>query len=233
MRDPAGKVLGTRRLASAEPDCRSLGEAIAVAMTVAIDPDAPGTRGPLVEATLGNEPPPSPPSPPPKQEPERGHATLATGAGFGLVPGVVPSGSLGVRHRLGESLFSLGLGAHLTPESRKGDFGFALTTASLDVCVGPRRIVVRWCAGGHLGFFHVFAHGDRLAPVEVGMFPWSAAETGPALSLPLVRGITLEMRVTAVLPLVRRQALVLGQAEPVWEQARLGGAAEIGLGTSL
>src|SRR5688500_15699138 len=38
VRDARGNLLGTRQLASKEADCRSLGEAVAVAITVAIDP---------------------------------------------------------------------------------------------------------------------------------------------------------------------------------------------------
>lgn len=48
VRDGAGQLLGARQLTGREADCRALGEAVAVAMTVAIDPDATGARGECV-----------------------------------------------------------------------------------------------------------------------------------------------------------------------------------------
>jgi hypothetical protein len=236
VRDAEGKVLGTRQLASADADCRALGEAVAVAMTVAIDPEIGGPPPPIVEeeplAIAPAAPLPCPPPPPSAREP-RGRAAVTAGASAGIVPEVGLVTSLRAHRAFGE-LWELGVGAHFWPESRTGGVGFAVASAALESCIAPIASfrLVRWCAALHAGLFHVFVHAPELAPVEVGMFPWAAAETGPSLSVPLVGGLRLEAGISALVPLLRRQALVRGQSEPVWEQSAVGGRAELGLGAA-
>ncbi len=235
VRDASGKTLGSRQLSSREADCRSLGEAVAVAITVAIDPDAPGTRAPVVEETPFVAVPE--PAPPPRGDPprdvERVHAMVMGGASVGIVPEVAPSASLRVRAILGPYV-ELGLGAHFWPESRTSGVGFGITSGSLDACVIPfaSARVVRWCAGLHGGVFDVFVYAAELAPVEVGAFVWAAAETGPALSIPVAGALRLELSATAVVPIVRRQAFVRGQSEALWEQSVVGGRGDVGVGAT-
>ncbi len=238
VRDASGKLLGSRRLASKDADCRSLGEAVAVAITVAIDPDAPGTRAPTIEETPPEPPPPAPPTttavpPPAPRNEERMHALLEGGGSAGLVPDVAPLVSLRVRAILGERL-ELGVGAHFFPESRRGGVGFAIATGSLDACAVTLSEArwLRWCAAFHAGTFEVFVHAPELAPVDVGAFPWLAIETGPAVSLPIGGRLRLELGVSVVVPLLRRQALVRGISAPIWEQSGAGGRADVGLGAT-
>lgn len=238
VRDASDKVLGTRQLASREADCRSLGEAVAVAITVAIDPDAPGTKAAPAEDepfTTVREaaPPPPPPAPAPARDEERAHAMLAMGVGAGLLPDLSPVAALRVRALAGARL-ELGVGAHFWPESRTGGIGLAMAGGSLEACAVPflGARVFRWCAALHAGVFQVFVHAPELAPVEVGMFPWLGAETGPALSIPLAGRVRLELMASVVVPITRRQAFVRGQAEPLWEQTVLGGRADVGLGAT-
>ena len=56
IRDASDRVLGTRQLSSPEPDCRSLGQAVAVTITVAIDPDASGETPTTVEDVTAQSP---------------------------------------------------------------------------------------------------------------------------------------------------------------------------------
>jgi hypothetical protein len=232
VRDAQGEILGTRALASRGSDCRSLGEAVAVAITVAINPDALETRAATVE-----EVPPEPPSPPPPAPPsvkpiyeERGRVELAFGASVGLLPGVAPGTSLRFRLDLGPA-WEIGVGAHVWSESREAGLGFSLVTGSLDACFAPLRSAraLRWCASGHVGMFGAWVHAPELGPVEVGMFPWGAAETGPALSVPLAGPLRIDANVSGILPIPQRQAFVRGRAEPVWEQAIVGGRADVGI----
>ena len=177
------------------------------------------------------QPPPAPAEPPR----ERGRAAGAFGGGIGLVPEITPVVSLRARGSIG-ARWELGVGAQLWVESRTSGMGFGLTTASADVCVIPLEGVraLRWCAGGHLGFLHVAVHAAELAPVTVGMVPWAGAETGPHLSLPLMRDgpFRLEAGVSAIVPITRREAFVRGRPDVVWEQSVVGGRAELGVGAS-
>lgn len=236
VRDAKGAVQGTRQLASREPDCKSLGEAVAVAITVYIDPDSEAVRGPAVEEIPPETVPeraPTPPPPLPLPREDRAHALLTGGANVGLVPDVAPSIALRVRALLGSRL-ELGVGATFLPESKTSGFGFAIATGSLDACVVPfaSARVLRWCAAFHAGVFDVFVHAPELAPVEVGMFPWLAAATGPALSIPIGAGLRVELSMNAVVPISRRQAFVRGTADPIWEQSPVAGQADVGLGAT-
>lgn len=235
VRDGADRPLGTRQLASAETDCRSLGEAVAVAITVAIDPEASGVASPLIEEVpFTSAPPPPIPAPPPPAAPTpRGHATLAGGASVGLVPGVVPVVSLRVRANVGERM-EIGVGAHFLPESQQDGLGYALTSGSIEGCFVPSLAArwLRWCADAQLGAFHVFVHAAELAPVEVGVFPWAGIGTGPALSLPIAGPLHLDASLSALVPIARRQAFLRGQTDPIWEQSIVTGQADLGLGAS-
>lgn len=239
VRDAQGKLLGSRQLASKEPDCKSLGEAVAVAITVAIDPDSPAERAAAVEeippesiAPAPTPPSPLPPPAPPREDIARG--AVVGGASAGLVPDVSPSLSFRVRAILGPR-FELGLGATFWPESQTSNgIGFALVSSSVDACVVPflSARVLRWCGAFHAGAFDVFVHAPELAPVEVGMFSWFAASTGPALLIPITGPVSIEASVSAVVPITRRQAFVRGTPEPVFEQSPVAGHADVGLGVT-
>jgi hypothetical protein len=237
VRDAAGKALGSRQLVSREADCRPLGEAVAVAITVAIDPDAPGTRAALAEETpfvaVPDAPPPPVAPPAAAREGERVHALVTIGASAGVLPGLAPSTSLRVRAKAAPWL-EVGLGAHVWPESRSAGAGFGLASASVDACALPfaRARALLFCAGLHAGVLDVFVHAADLSPVEVGPFAWAGAEAGPALSLPIAGALRLEVDAAALVPIVRRQAFVRGQAEPLWEQRAVGGRAEVGVGAT-
>jgi hypothetical protein len=234
VRDKRGAVLGTRVLSSRDQDCRSLGEAVAVAITVTIDPDVAGTRPPEVEESTqpGPETAPVIASAPklPTERQERGRATLAFGGSAGLLPGIASVVSLRVSRNVGAA-WELRGGAHFWPETVRSGVGLALATGALDACVLPLSSVraLRWCAGIHLGAFQVFVHSPDLVPVDVGMFLWGAAETGPGLSLTLVGPLRLDASVAALVPMTRRQALVLGLPGAVWEQSAIAGRADVGL----
>ena len=99
------------------------------------------------------------------------------------------------------AVLGLGLGATFWPESEAaGGIGFAMVAASVDACVVPflSARVLRWCGAFHTGAFDVFVHAPELAPVEVGMFSWVGASTGPAVSIPLGGPLSIEASVSAV-----------------------------------
>lgn len=231
VRDPNGKILGTRQLGSRELDCRALGQAVAVAITVAIDPDAPMTpvQGPEPSPFV-EEPRPAPLPPPPAPR-ERGSTMLTGGVAVGIVPSIAPMASLHVRMNVTERL-TFGLGAHFIAPSRTEGVGFSVTSGAFEICAVPfaGASALRWCGAFHLGAFSVFVHAPELAPVEVGAFPWLAAETGPQVAIPIGGPVRFEIGASAFVPITRRQAFVRGQPEPLWEQAVVAGRGAAGLG---
>ena len=236
IRDAAGKTIGRRTLVSRAPDCRTLGETVATTITVAIDPDVSGEAVPGLEDTsFSPEVSPSPaPAPVPSATTRTEHVRVTAGAGItaGLVPG--PSDVSGLRANLviGDVL-ELGLGMSYFREAREGAFGFALTTGELRACVDPwgARHLARFCGAVLAGAFAANLRSTELVPVELGTFPWLGAEIGPVLSIQVAGPVRAEVAASILIPLIRRQGFVRG-AEPtaVYEQARVGGRAELGLG---
>lgn len=233
FRDASGKSLGSRRLESREKDCRSLGEAVAVAITVAIDPDASGDAAPLAEERPPeDEPPPAPPPPPPPREnAPRLRASTFGGVGAGLVPGAGTMVGLRAAVIFADRV-EAGLGATYLPETTEGAYGFGMALAEARGCYAPwgARGLLRFCGAFLAGAFETYVHTDTLTPVDVGVFPWVGAEAGPVLSIAVVGPVRAELGATAVVPIVRRQGLVRGQAAPVWEQSAVGGRADLGVG---
>lgn len=231
VRDPNGKLLGTRQLGSREADCRALGEAVAVAITVAIDPDAPMTPAKTAEPSPFVEEPRPPPAPPPPPPRARGSAAVTGGAAVGIVPSIAPMASLHVRANVTER-FTIGLGGHFIAPSREDGVGFSLTSGAVEICGEPLggAPAFRWCGAFLAGAFAVFVHAPALAPVEVGAFPWLAGETGPEVAIPLGGSVRFEVSARALVPITRRQAFVRGQPEPLWEQAVVAARAAAGLG---
>jgi len=221
VRDPEGGLVGTRQLSSRERDCRSLGEAVAVAITVTIEPDTTGARG-----AAPDRPPAAPAAPAAPRA--RGSAALAIGAGAGVVPGISPVVSLRTSARVERA--EVGVGAQLWPESRAAGMGFALAAMSLDACLLPfaSTVAFRWCGALLAGFFHAVVHAPELAPVEVGATPWLGAETGPLVSVPVTGTLRLEAGAAALVPLTRRQAFVRDRPDPAWGQAIVGGRIDLG-----
>ena len=76
-----------------------------------------------------------------------------------------------------------GFSANFWPETRTDGLGFhALASAALDGCISPwtsGRPRLLLCAAFHVGLFESFVEAPELSPLDVGMYPWAAAETGP------------------------------------------------------
>lgn len=238
VRDGEQRVLGTRQLESREADCRSLGEAVAVAITVAIDPEATGqprsTDDAQLLAAMSAEPTPPPVAPPPPAPPApsvRGHATLGAGASVGLVPGLGPFASLRLAAHLG-ARWELGVGANFWSESRERGLAFTLATGSLEACVAPWLAArgLRWCAAGHVGVFGVYVFSPALAPLDVGPTSWVGVETGPALALPVGGPWRVDIVASAMVPITRRQAYFEAPHVLAWEQSAVAGRAGLAFG---
>lgn len=243
LRDRDGRTLGRRTVRSSAADCAELGRATATIVAVMIDPDHDGPREAKVDEPSPDTAPPAPAAPPADlretlddAELPSLQAALTVGATAGLVPG--PSDVYALRADLAvHRLVSVGLGASwfrpTRAGGRDGDFAFGLTTAEARACLTPwgPRGALRVCGALLVGAFDASLRRTTLRPLEVGVFPWLGAELGPSVALPLDRAgaVAITAGVSAFVPILRRQGLVGGSAEPVWEQSPVGGRAELGL----
>ncbi len=242
FRRPDGSSIGKRELESRDKDCRSIGEAVAVAITVAIDPDSPAVPSTpkekqveKQEPALAHEdapparlPPVTAPASPPSP---RGRVSLAGGATAGLLPGLSAMARLRAAVSVSERI-EIGAGVAWSPEAREGVYGFDLTTGELLGCFSPwgARGLLRACGGLLAGAFGTFVHSRTAEPVDVGLFPWLGAEGGAGLSIPLGGPATVELGASAVVPFLRRQGFVRGAPAPVWEQGIVAFRADLGVG---
>jgi hypothetical protein len=234
FRRPDGSSIGKRELESRDKDCRSIGEAVAVAITVAIDPDSPAVPSAAVEEVpppSREETPRAPLSPPAAPLSPRGRISLAGGVSAGLLPGLSGMARLRAAVFVSERV-EIGAGVAWSPEAREGAYGFDLTTGEVLSCWAPwgARGVLRACGGLLAGAFGTFVHSRAVEPVEVGIFPWLGAEAGAGLSLPIAGPATAELGASAVVPFLRRQGLVRSAPAPVWEQGIVGFRADLGVG---
>ncbi len=129
--DESGKPAGKKTLRSATGDCDSLLSAMAVAISIAIDPlrlTQPETRSAPPEVPSGpRQPEPARVDPPTseKSDPWLLRVVLGAGAGVGVVPSATPvlSFGAGARHRalsldlVGHYYFSESTSASLTPST--------------------------------------------------------------------------------------------------------------------
>jgi hypothetical protein len=238
FRGSEGQQEGTRELESREEDCRSLGQAVAVMIAVAIDPDASAAAPPLPVETPPSpsaESPPAPPSPPARRPAASARTRARIVLGGGVVDGLVPGPSATSSLRAGVVLadrFELDVGASYLPPARDGAFGFGLVEGAARACLLPWGLLpdVRVCAAALAGSFETYVHTNTDRPVDVGAFPWLGAELGAGLSVALVGPLRLDLDAAGVVPILRRQGFVRGDATPAWEQSPVAGRAELGLG---
>ena len=127
LRDPDGRLLGSREFNSAADDCSELRSTVALAMALMIDPDAvlrartepPAASAPpaAVNPPPAPEPPPPPPTPPPQvivqrvevpvpvaaaplvPSPWRVEPSAASALGFGFLPSIATGVRVGVTVR--------------------------------------------------------------------------------------------------------------------------------------
>lgn len=230
FRDRDGKPIGTRRFES-PGDCRALGETVAVAIAVAIEPDA--TEPP---AAVVLEPPPAPAPVPPREEravpPGRRRARLAAAAGAlpGLVPGlggaVGIAGGVVVAERV-----EVSLGGIYAPPSEEGAFDFGMAVVRARACALPwgAEGLVRLCGAVLGGAFESYSRAEDLVPLDVGASAWVGVEAGAVVSLALQGPLRFELGAGAVVPLTRRSGVVRGAAEPIWEQSIVAASVDAGL----
>jgi hypothetical protein len=227
-----------RELASTAADCQSLGNAVVLAVALAIDPaaafsDPAVTAPPPPPAVVAPKPPP--PEPPPIVSSETmpaGRAELMLASQLGLLPKASLGLGLGVATAL-TNRFELGLRARAFPEvkvSGTPSYAVGLAALTLQLCGVPargERVELRACAGPSLGLLHASVlAGDRTQP---GQRASLTAEVGLDAAFTLTGTLAFELGARAAVPVTRYRFTLEGSDDSLFTQSVVAGMALVGL----
>ena len=177
VRDRDGALLGERALTRDAAACDAIADASALAVALAVDPDAvvdePSPPAPAV--------PPPPPPRAPRAPGASGGATLALGALGGVSAGITPSaaptfGLVGAVELSPRWSARLRLDAATAQPSADGVAAIGFTRATATACVAPwrsRSVAVGVCAGVAGAVVHAAVRGARA--LDAGDRPWLGA----------------------------------------------------------
>lgn len=234
LTDEDGEELGRRDLTSSRMDCEDLARALALAISIAIDPRAAlGIRRPPLPSPPARLPPaervvlPIPdekPAPSIKRDPRRWQPFVGAGAGVLVDTSVAPFPAPGafVRARVGLDAFSLGLeaAAH-APVSR------ALRRGSVQIASVFSSALLCWRAGwlgvcGVAGLGLVGARGVDLVDARVGFTPQVRPGVRLELDFPIFRGLAMTTMVQSHVNLIRVRLTDSSTGNTWWEQPLVG-----------
>ncbi len=239
-----GTVLGERRLETRSADCESISLALVLSLSLSVSSILPPTA-PVPSSTVAPPPPAPPPAPtePPPRAPSapvapagprlaRGAFALSPIAAAGLLPDIAFGVSSDVQLALGR-FFALGSSFAYFPEVRRGGFGFGLTAIALEGCAGAPwgRLTVEGCVGVWLGAIHSVVY--QAFPTAPGDRPWVAVDVAPRARLRIVGPLDLVVGLHVLVSATQYGFTVAGQPDSAYEQSRVGGAAEIGIGAEI
>ncbi len=252
VRDDTGRLVGSRDLETRAADCQPVEAAAVLAISLAIDPEAPLRPEPLppppvapVAPRPSAEVPPSAPAvalvpsvAPPKRRaaaPEPSAFAIASGgATFGLLPAPSPAAALSNEFRLATAVRATA-GVLYLPEDRDAAWAFGLTAGWLGLCApirfGTDRLELSACAKQWLGAIHVVVY--TLMPTFPGDRVWSAFSLAVHARLRVAGPVWVEVGSEAVLPYVRYQFLVHGSPDPSFEEGAVGALVSGGAGLSI
>ncbi|HET9953804.1 MAG TPA: hypothetical protein VFQ61_04855 [Polyangiaceae bacterium] len=240
-----------RELKSTSQGCESLGDAVVLAVALAIDPEAalaasaseaspPATQAPAnaapaptpVSREVPARAPDVPREAPPRTSPS-GRVAAGAVAQAGLLPHVSFGGGLLAAAAL-SSTFDVGVQARVFPAVRgsNGEFNFQIGAAAgaLQLCAGlpaSTAMLIHVCAGPLLGLMHAaLLSGERSQPGERA---WLGAELGADLDLRLTRWSALLLGARGVLPITRYRFAIEGSGGTIFRQAALAGMVQAAL----
>lgn len=233
--------VGRRRLESRAPSCDTLGDAVVLAMSLALarEEEAAARQPPRESVEL---PPPDflsaasegAPTAQLAQSPPRRElrARLSVVGAVDLVPGVGAGVELSV---LGEVIGPLGWTASVQylPETSAGvnaDFGIGLFAASAGACLWatPQRwLVLGGCVEGMVGAVHVVVHAP--VPSDPGERVWGGARGSGQVSVRPIPELGFTLAADAVVPFVRHGFLVEGRDAPEFRQLPVAPALRLGV----
>jgi hypothetical protein len=251
VRDPTGKLLGTRDLESAEASCESLRAPLALALAVMIDPDA--ALGPKPTATPTPTPTPTPTlAPTPTLTPTLAPTPVPAPTskwdvqgfvGPGITVGLVPDVGWGITGGglVGSPLPFVGGKATATyvfetavPVEGGASVRMSALLGSLAYCpllLRDARFSVAVCAGGASGL--IFVRGVGFAVARSELRGTIAAQVDARASVRLVGPLTVGMGADVLVPLVRDTIAFTradGSQKAAFEPSPAAFAADISLG---
>jgi hypothetical protein len=255
----ARTLLGSRRIESKDPDCRSIDRALVLVTSLLIDPEAsfvepakvPSQSDSRTSSVSSNpedvqnlkpEVPPAPESPPVADDGWRLFASLglAGSVGAGPLPGINPGASasfvFGMQDGLrGRAAFSFGYGGANTQGGASVDMVLAAGAAAL--CYARSTEVIEsvgLCAGTEVG--SVFAATSGLEGAQDRGALWLATAIGLHADWRLTDRWLLEFALELLVPLRRDRFTyedVAGTSRVLFEQSPVGGRLSLGVGLSL
>jgi hypothetical protein len=247
-----GAPLGTRTLESEATSCDSLGDAVAFAVALAIDPQRALDASP---STSTSAPASSSSAKPPKIAPRpTASATISTTStssatttddvrvpaltvsaalGAGLVPKVAAGATLGFDPDVTARVRPV-IAAALFPSRRTDDgtLGVGLSYGGVGACAraaGGRSVSLDGCALVLAGATHASVYD--VEPIEPGDRFWLGASTGARFHLELAPMLALDVGVDAIFPWIRRRFDAVGasQRSTLFTQPFVGFVSSVGL----
>ena len=242
---------GSRELTSEAAACESLADAVALAVALAIDPEAvertartpapaPALAAPQVTAQAPpseSAPPPAEPAPVPPAATSEFPRTVPYALGLASV-GLLPGGALGLG-LLGElglverlsALVALDYWPERETAGAGGHFAFGLTAASLGLCANLLRVPLAGfalCGGGMLGSVHAVVLD--LEPTGPGDRLWAAFRGGARLWIPEASTLRAVLGLEAIVPFTRHRFTVRDEPGDVFRQSAVALHASLGAG---
>jgi hypothetical protein len=256
VRSEGGALEGSRTLASEASSCAGIEAASALAIALAIDPEAaarpetaraappPKPPPPLTAAPtpLAPSPPPVPPPLPPPtipivdRAPQLGSSGMALRAaiGFGVLPRAAAGLSLASHWGVTSSLQITGEALWM-PEARTSDgrFAFGLTAFALGGCLTlakGRTVDLAACAALWGGALHSVVYA--LTPTAPGDLAWAGASLSPRVRVRIAGPLHLELGAHVLAPIIRRPFTVTEQDVQVFRQTAVTLLPFVGLGAN-
>lgn len=248
VREADGTLEGSRELASEAEACDAIGEAVTLAMALAIDPEAAmrvaaaeavPSPAPVVPTPVAPLPTPAPPVVPtgpstPARPGVRGGLALHAVGVFGVLPapsaGFDITGDVFVTRRVRVSVGMLFV-PEIRPPSPNDLFAFGLTSAVVRGCVDAVQsplLSLAGCGGAFVGGVHALEPGrPSLRP---GQQVWGAVSAEVRATLRLVGPLVVDVGGGLVVPITRYRFFLEGSDRTLFQQPAVAASAYAGLG---
>lgn len=242
FRDEHGRLHGKKEISSAADDCAELAAAMALTISILLDPDAilgqppagaaapPALHAGPHESPFTPEAPPPPPAPAaPSVDPWRVRLGADAIGSVGAAP--APALGLGAFAGLGRGALSLDFEVRADlPASITRDDGTGVRSSLVLGTVAPcgHLHVLALCVLGSAGALH--GEGLNVGTPERDVTFYAAAGARAAVELTLSRTVFARMRADALAPLTR--TTLKNRGSEYWSSPPVTGALALGLGVT-